>query len=83
MTLSIHGAPASWGGAKATLYRRFAKKLGPIDVTGWLEVAEVKIRKSDAHAVEVEILQEKSDIRVNGQRLDHFAPGETIKLERH
>jgi hypothetical protein len=81
LTLTIQGAPASKVGTHARLFRRFAKKFGSVDITGWLEVADVVIKKADARAVVVEILKEKSDIRVNGKKVDHFAPGETIKIE--
>lgn len=81
LTLQIAGVASTAAGAKGELYRRFGQNLGTLKLTGWLDVAEVVVRKVQARQVVVEIVQEKSDIRVNGKRVDHFAPGETIKLE--
>lgn len=81
LTLQISGVAANAAGAKAELFRRFGQNLGALSVTGWLDVAEVIVRKVDAGQVVVEVVKEKSDIRVNGKRVDHFGPGETIKLE--
>jgi hypothetical protein len=81
ITLRIAGTSAVALGAKGSLYRRFGQSIGSITMTGWLEVAEVIVRRLDAHSIDVEVIKEKSDIRVNGKRVDHFAPGETIKLE--
>ncbi len=71
-------APA---GAKGVLYRRFGEQLGGFSLTGWLAIADVKVKEFKDGKLVLTIEAEKSDIRVNGKKVDHFQAGTKVKLE--
>jgi hypothetical protein len=81
ITVRTASAPAPAVDARGTLYRRFEQQIGPMRMGGWLEVAKVTVKKSAADTIEIIIAEEKSNITVNGKKVDHFASGTEVKIE--
>lgn len=79
LTVELSDAPKV--GGKAVLYKRFEQEIGPIKATGWLAIADVTVKKVDGRKVVLAISAEKSNIVVNGKKLDHFTSGAEVKLD--
>lgn len=68
-------------GKKGSLSRFFEQQLGPIATSGWLGIADVTVKKVDKNKVTVTINAEKSNIVLNGKKVNHFTAGQKIKLD--
>lgn len=79
VTVELSAAPPV--GAKGSLLKRFDQEIGPIKATGWLGIADVSVKKVDGRKVVLAIEAEKSDIVLNGKKLDHYTSGAQVKLE--
>lgn len=79
--------PTSFSGADyqtgtiADMSKHFEEKMGNMTMQGWLVVGKVEFIPTARQNLEVKILEEKSEILVNGEKVDHFKPGKTVKLE--
>jgi hypothetical protein len=51
-----------------------------VSVSGWVNIAEVRVTKVDGAVVTLEIEKEDSKVVVNGKRVNHFTPGAKLKL---
>lgn len=68
-------------GTVADMSKHFEEQLGKMTMNGWLTVAKVKCLSAAQQRITVEVLEEKSEITVNGEKVDHFKPGKRMKLE--
>jgi hypothetical protein len=75
------GAKAPVVGAKGSLFRYFEQQVGPFNTTGWLGIADVTVKGAKDGRLELTIDAEKSDIVVNGKKVNHFEAGIRVKLE--
>jgi hypothetical protein len=83
--VTIH--PTSFTGTEATngtiadMSKHFEEKMGNMTMSGWLVVAKIEFIPTTHQNTDIKILQEKSEITVNGEKVDHFKVGKRIKLE--
>jgi hypothetical protein len=75
------GGSAPAAGSKWSLFRYFEQKVGPFNTTGWLGIADVTVKGANGGRLELTIDAEKSEIMVNGKKVNHFAAGIRVKLE--
>lgn len=68
-------------GTVADMSKYFEEKMGNMNMSGWLGVARVEFIPTSRQNIEIKILEEKSDILVNGEKVDHFKVGKRMKLE--
>ncbi len=68
-------------GTVADMSKYFEEKIGKMTMTGWLTVAKVKFIPTTRQNIMVEILEEKGEITVNDEKVDHFKVGKRMKLE--
>jgi hypothetical protein len=69
-------------GSKGQLYVHFEQDLPLLGhTTGWLGVADVTVKDAKNGSVTLTIDAEKSNITVNGKKVDHFKKGNQLKLE--
>ncbi|MFN8394890.1 MAG: hypothetical protein U0176_09495 [Bacteroidia bacterium] len=68
-------------GMEATISKKFEEKLGNMTMQGWLVSGKVKLLSATNGKITVEILEEKSEITVNGEKVDHFKVGKYVKVE--
>ena len=61
--------------------KQFEEKLGKMTMSGWLGVAKIKVISSDEKNLKLEIIEEKSEITVNDEKVNHFKLGKMMKLE--
>ena len=64
-------------GARGELLKHFDTGV----VTGWMTIAEVTVKVALPDKVVLGIDAEKSQVSVNGQKLNHFKPGTAVKLQ--
>lgn len=78
MTVAMTG-PAV--GAKGKLYKFFEADV-PIlgHTTGWLEIGEVTVSKIGKDEVTLTIDKEKSQVVMNGKKVEGFQKGAKVKL---
>jgi hypothetical protein len=79
LTLALDGSTLKVGDG-LRLDKRVESKLGGMSITAWLTIADVRVQTADAKRVTVAIEAEKSSVTLNGQPLDHFTAGSTVKL---
>ncbi len=65
---------------KGNLHKHFVKTVFGANVTGWLDVAYVEVKSVNGKMVEFKILEEKSEVIVNGEKTNHFLKGNTMKF---
>jgi hypothetical protein len=53
---------------------------GNATISGWLAIAEVRVKKLDGEQATLEIEKESSKMIVNGKPLNHFTPGARLRL---
>lgn len=80
LVIQVAGASPS-PGAKGVLYRHFEQDIGPLHTTGWLAIADVTVKEAKGGSIKLDMVAEKSVIMVNGKKVNHFEPGNLIKLE--
>ena len=68
-------------GTIADMSKHFEEKMGNMTMQGWLVVAKVEFIPTARQNIEIKILEEKSEITVNGEKVNHFKPGKIMKLE--
>ncbi len=61
--------------------KQFEEKLGKMTMSGWLGVAKVKVISGNENTLKLEIIEEKSEITVNDEKVDHFKLGKMMKLD--
>ena len=81
ITVKVYTSNLPQGGAGGSLFKHFEKKIGSMSMSGWLEIAAVKVKKTESNKIFLEIEKEKSVMKVNGKKVKHFAPGTKVKLE--
>ncbi len=74
------GSPPSVG-AKGTLSKQVNKKFGQMNITAWLDIAEVEVTRVSGGTVTCKITKETTDITVNGRKQDQFVKGAATKLK--
>jgi hypothetical protein len=67
-------------GAKGQLELKVARKLGSIRFSAWLSIAEVTVTAVRGAELTLAIERETSVMRKNGVKVDHFTPGERVRL---
>lgn len=75
-----NGAPFQ-PGMEATISKKFEEKLGNMTMQGWLVTGKVKLLPATDGKITVEVLEDKSEITVNGEKVDHFKVGKYVKVE--
>jgi hypothetical protein len=68
-------------GTVADMSKYFEEKMGNISMSGWLVVAKVEFVPTTHQNTDIKILEEKSEITVNGEKVNHFKVGKRVKLE--
>jgi hypothetical protein len=68
-------------GTVADMSKHFEEKMGNMTMSGWLAVAKIEFIPTSHQNTDIKILEEKSEITVNGEKVDHFKVGKRIKLE--
>jgi hypothetical protein len=68
-------------GAEGTLLKYFEKQILGMHTTGWLDIAAVKVKQAKEGQLQLVIVEEHSQMTVNGKKVDHFVKGTTVKLE--
>ena len=81
ITVKVYTSNLPQGGAGGSLFKHFEKKIGSMSMSGWLEIAAVKVKKTESNKIFLEIKKEKSVMKVNGKKVKHFTPGTKVKLE--
>lgn len=81
VTIEAPADPSPPVGTKGNLSRYFEQQIGPISTSGWLGIADVTVKKIDKGKVVVTVVTEKSNVVVNGKKVNHFAPGTRVKVE--
>jgi hypothetical protein len=69
-------------GDSLTMSKYFEKAFGNSTIKGWLEIANVVVVYSSGNTLVVRITEEKSEIMVNDEKVDHFKIENLIKLIR-
>lgn len=80
VTVKSDAAALPTVGSEGTLSKYFETKLASFTTSGWLEIASVRVTKVSAQKLELQILERKSVMTVNGQEVDHFKEGNQVKL---
>lgn len=81
LVINTSKSPAPGAGSKGSLFLYFEQKVGPFNTSGWLGIADVTVKTANEGRLELTIDAEKSVIVVDGKKVDHFAPGNRVKLE--
>ena len=81
LKLDSQKGEAYQNGTVADMSKYFEEKLGNMQMSGWLGVAKVEFIAATQQNVEIKILEEKGEITVNDEKVDHFKPGKRMKLE--
>ncbi len=68
-------------GTIADMSKYFEEKMGSMSMSGWLGVAKIEFIPTTHQNTDIKILEEKSEITVNGEKVDHFKVGKRVKLE--
>jgi len=80
LTVAVDQAPPE-AGAEGTLLKYFEKQILGMHTTGWLDIAAVKVKQAKEGQVQLVIVEEHSQMTVNGKKVNHFVKGTTVKLE--
>ncbi len=62
------------------LSKYFENKIGNMNLTGWLTIADIKILSVAGNEIKVLVEKEQSVTYVNGEKKNHFKPGNKIKI---
>jgi len=81
VTVELPDAELPSVGQKGTLLRRFTQDLGILKATGWLAIADVSVVEVRGRQVVLTVDAETSEMNVNGRKVNHFQPGQPIRLE--
>ena len=81
LNLQITQGEAPSKGTVCEMSKEFEQTLGKMTMKGWLGVATVKVLARNEDMIKLEILEEKSEITVNDEKVDHFKVGKVMKLE--
>jgi hypothetical protein len=68
-------------GTVGDMSKYFDEKMGQMTMSGWMGVAKVEFVPTSHQNTDIKILEEKSEILVNGEKVDHFKLGKRIKIE--
>ncbi|MBX3187546.1 MAG: sel1 repeat family protein [Labilithrix sp.] len=49
-------------------------------VTGWVGIAKARVSKIDGDVVTLTVVEERSVIKVNGKKVNHFTPGAKVRI---
>lgn len=74
------GSSAPPAGTKAQLLRQIDASV-PLVGGAWLVIAETRVTAVAGAKVKLAIVEEKSSIKMNGHKVDHFTPGAPIALK--
>jgi hypothetical protein len=62
------------------LSKYFENKFGNMNITGWLNIADIKVVSIKGTEINVVVEKELSVTYVNGEKKNHFKPGNEIKI---
>ena len=68
-------------GANGELLKKVDTNLGKMSISAWVNIAAVQVTTVKGSKVTLEIVEEKSQMTVNGKKTNHFTPGSRVKLE--
>jgi hypothetical protein len=77
--VTVESAAPPSVGDKAELMRRVDPSV-PLFGGSWLVIADTEVTAVDGKTVTLKILAEKSDVKVNGKKVDHYTIGVPIRL---
>jgi hypothetical protein len=81
VAVSLEGEAVPAAGDRGRLYKYFEKEIAGFRTSGWIDVATVEVESVGAGTAELRVVEEHSEIVVNGRRVDHFARGAKIRLD--
>lgn len=64
----------------ATLSKHFDSVVFGFKTTGWLDIGNVQVISCEKGMLKLKLISEKSPMTVNDQKVDHFKPGNEVKL---
>ncbi|MCI5055850.1 MAG: hypothetical protein MRY83_07055 [Flavobacteriales bacterium] len=70
-------------GDKGELSKFFETKIFGATATGWLQIAEIEVTRIEGNLIYTKVLEEQSEITVNGEKKDHFVEGKVVKFTAH
>lgn len=62
------------------LSKYFENKFGNMNLSGWLTIADIKVISIEGADVKVLVEKEQSVTYINGEKKNHFKPGNKIKI---
>ena len=68
-------------GTTGSMSRHFERKMGRMTMTGWMGIAKVKVTKVSGKIVTLKILEETSNVVINGRKQNQFKKGFVVKVE--
>lgn len=77
----LNSGTAFQPGMEATMSKKFEEKLGNMTMQGWLVTGKVKFLSAANGKISVEVIEEKSEITVNDEKVDHYKVGKYVKIE--
>lgn len=80
MTISEGAIPPSRGNI-VSVSKYGEKKMFGKNMTFWLEIADAEVIKATNESVTMKVIQEKSEIMVNGKKKDHFVKNTIVKAK--
>jgi len=80
LTLSTKSGDSPPVGTRADLSKEVKQKVFGMDVVAWVGIAEVEVTEVTKHTVVCKILEETSEIEINGKKKNMFEPGAPTQL---
>lgn len=80
LTVTVDQTPPG-AGAEGILLKYFEKQILGMHTTGWLDIAAVRVKQAKEGQLHLVIVEEHSQMTVNGKKVNHFQKGTTVKLE--
>ena len=62
------------------LSKYFESVIFGFKTNGWLDIADVTVASSEKGILKLKILNEKSQMTINEEKVDHFAAGNKVKI---
>lgn len=74
-------SPLPPAGMQGEFLKHFEEKLGKMTMNGWLNVGVLEIVSVEGQNMKLRIIEEKSEILVDGEKVDHFKVGKRVKFQ--
>ncbi|MEM7153559.1 MAG: WD40 repeat domain-containing protein [Myxococcota bacterium] len=68
-------------GTKGSMSRHFERQMGRMTMSGWMGIATVEVTKVSGKTVTLKILEETSNVVINGRKQNQFKKGFQVKVE--